>query len=543
MGKTLTATPLLQIRNLSVAFNGAEPVTRGVTFDLFKGTTTALLGESGSGKSITSSAIMGLLPKGGEVVEGTVTHLPSGQCWIAPNGVNQAPLGQGLSMVFQDPMSSLNPSMRVGLQVTEVLMLHQQLSKSESRIRVEHLFEEVELPDPALTFNKYPHELSGGQKQRIMLAIALAAEPEVLIADEPTTALDVTVQQSILALLKKLQVQRGLAILFITHDLDVVRDIADTVLVLKDGGILEQGPIWEVFLHPEHPYTSALLDAQTRSQRIFKAPGQKAYIQVQGVSKSFPVSRNLFGQVTDAFSAVRQVNATIYRGERVGLVGESGSGKSTLGRLILGLTAASEGSIMLDGQPVLADDRKSMKRTRRLAQLVFQDPYSALNPHMRIGIALEEVLMHLGENRLTAKKRAIALLEEVGLSEADAKRYPQSFSGGQRQRIVIARALAMEPEFLVLDESVAALDVQIQRSILDLLATIGDERQLTFLFISHDLGVVQSFCNRLLVMQHGQLVETGDTSEIMNNPQHPYTQELLSSRAGKRSLEALENNA
>ena len=264
---------------------------------------------------------------------------------------------------------------------------------------------------------------------------------------------------------------------------------------------------------------------------------------MQGVSKSFPVSRNLFGQVTDAFSAVRQVNATIYRGERVGLVGESGSGKSTLGRLILGLTAASEGSIMLDGQPVLADDRKSMKRTRRLAQLVFQDPYSALNPHMRIGIALEEVLMHLGENRLTAKKRAIALLEEVGLNEADAKRYPQSFSGGQRQRIVIARALAMEPEFLVLDESVAALDVQIQRSILDLLATIGDERQLTFLFISHDLGVVQSFCNRLLVMQHGQLVETGDTSEIMNNPQHPYTQELLSSRAGKRSLEALENNA
>ncbi|MDC1486659.1 ABC transporter ATP-binding protein [Flavobacteriales bacterium] len=543
MGKSLTETPLLQIRNLSVAFNGAEPVTRGVTFDLFKGTTTALLGESGSGKSITSSAIMGLLPKGGEVVDGTVTHLPSGQCWIAPNGVIQAPLGQGLSMVFQDPMSSLNPSMRVGLQVTEVLMSHQERSKSESRIRVEHLFEEVELPDPALTFNKYPHELSGGQKQRIMLAIALAAEPEVLIADEPTTALDVTVQQSILALLKKIQVQRGLAILFITHDLDVVRDIADTVLVLKDGGIVEQGPTWKVFLHPEHPYTSALLDAQTRPQRIFKAPGQKAYIEVQGVSKSFPVSRNLFGQVTDAFSAVRQVNATIYRGERVGLVGESGSGKSTLGRLILGLTAASEGSIMLDGQPVLADDRKSMKRTRRLAQLVFQDPYSALNPHMRIGSALEEVLMHLGENRLTAKKRAIALLEEVGLSEADAKRYPQSFSGGQRQRIVIARALAMEPEFLVLDESVAALDVQIQRAILDLLATIGDERQLTFLFISHDLGVVQSFCNRLLVMQHGQLVETGDTSEIMNNPQHPYTQELLSSRAGKRSLEALENNA
>ena len=543
MGQSTPATPLLQIRNLSVAFHGGEPVTRGVSFDLFAGSTTALLGESGSGKSITSSAMMGLLPPGGAVIEGRVTHVPSETVWIAPHGVNRAPLGRGLSMVFQDPMSSLNPSMRVGWQVTEVLILHQKCSQRAARNRVEQLFEEVELPDPALTFSKYPHELSGGQKQRIMLAIALAAEPEVLIADEPTTALDVTVQQSILALLKKIQVERGLALLFITHDLDVVRDIADHVLVLKDGVIVEQGAVWKVFLHPEHVYTAALLEAKERPQRVF-APAEKTpFIEVQSLSKSFPTRRNLLGKVTAEFTAVQDVSLTIYRGERIGLVGESGSGKSTLGRLILGLTNPSSGTIALAGKPVESDNRNAMKRTRKLAQLVFQDPYSALNPQMRVGKALEEVLKHLGNSAAQAQDRAIALLEEVGLKAEDALRYPRSFSGGQRQRIVIARALAMEPEFLVLDESVAALDVQIQRAILDLLANIGDARQLTFLFISHDLGVMQSFCNRLLVMQQGRLVETGETSDIMENPQHPYTQQLLSSRAGKRSLEALEINA
>ncbi len=543
MRKSTQASPLLEIRNLSVAFRENEPVTRRVSFDLFAGATTALLGESGSGKSITSSAIMGLLPPGGAVIEGTVTHAPSGDIWIAPHGGNQAPLGRGLSMVFQDPMSSLNPSMRVGWQVAEVLILHLQYTQSAAKSRVEHLFEEVELSDPTRTFNKYPHELSGGQKQRVMLAIALASEPEVLIADEPTTALDVTVQKSILQLLKKVQTERGLALLFITHDLDVVRDIADHVLVLKDGCIVEQGAVWKVFLHPEHDYVTALLKAKDRQKRSFDSTDQRPFVEVSGLSKAFPTQRNILGRVTAKFTAVQNVSFTINRGERIGLVGESGSGKSTLGRLILGLTAPSSGSIVLDRQPVLSGNRASMVRTRKLAQLVFQDPYSALNPQMRIGNALEEVLMHLGERAENAKTRAINLLIEVGLKPEDALRYPRSFSGGQRQRIVIARALAMEPEFLVLDESVAALDVQIQRAILDLLATIGDRRKLTFLFISHDLGVIQSFCNRILVMQKGQLVEAGETHEVIENPQHPYTRELLSSRAGKRSLEALENNA
>ena len=543
MGELTAAAPLLQIRDLSVAFYGEKPVTSGVTFDLFAGCTTALLGESGSGKSITSSAIMGLLPPGGVVVDGSVQHVPSETLWVEPQGVNRAPLGRGLSMVFQDPMSSLNPSMRVGLQVAEVLTLHQKCSQSAARMRVQQLFKEVELPDPEITFRKYPHELSGGQKQRIMLAIALAAEPEVLIADEPTTALDVTVQQSILALLKKVQKLRGLAVLFITHDLDVVRDIADHVLVLKDGVIVEQGPTWNVFLHPEHPYTAALLKAKERPRRLFDSAKKTPFIEVNQLSKSFPTHRNLLGRVTAEFTAVRNVSLTIHRGERIGLVGESGSGKSTLGRLLLGLTDSSSGTIVMDGHPVQTHNRKSMKRTRKFAQLVFQDPYSALNPQMRVGRALEEVLKHLGCSTSQSENSAIALLEEVGLQAEDALRYPRSFSGGQRQRIVIARALAMEPEFLVLDESVAALDVQIQRAILDLLAKIGDARQLTFLFISHDLGVMESFCNRLLVMQHGQLVETGKTSEIMESPQHPYTQQLLSSRAGKRSLEALEIHA
>lgn len=543
MRKSTQASPLLEIRNLSVAFRENEPVTRRVSFDLFAGATTALLGESGSGKSITSSAIMGLLPPGGAVIEGTVTHAPSGDIWIAPHGRNQAPLGRGLSMVFQDPMSSLNPSMRVGWQVAEVLILHHQHTQSAAKTRVEHLFEEVELSDPTRTFNKYPHELSGGQKQRVMLAIALASEPEVLIADEPTTALDVTVQKSILQLLKKVQTERGLALLFITHDLDVVRDIADHVLVLKDGCVVEQGAVWKVFLHPEHDYVTALLKAKDKQKRSFDCTDQSPFVEVSGLSKAFPTQRNILGRVTAKFTAVQNVSFNINRGERIGLVGESGSGKSTLGRLILGLTAPSSGGIVLDGQPVLSGNRASMARTRKLAQLVFQDPYSALNPQMRIGNALEEVLMHLGEKAENAKTRAIKLLEEVGLKREDALRYPRSFSGGQRQRIVIARALAMEPEFLVLDESVAALDVQIQRAILDLLATIGDHRKLTFLFISHDLGVIQSFCNRILVMQKGQLVEAGETHEVIENPQHPYTRELLSSRAGKRSLEALENNA
>ncbi|MDG2209351.1 MAG: ABC transporter ATP-binding protein [Flavobacteriales bacterium] len=534
--KNSALLPLLKIRNLSVAFHNAEPVTHQVSFDLFAGKTTALVGESGSGKSVTSAAIMGLLPPSGQVISGTVTHMPSGDHWVNPSQPLGAPRGKGLSMVFQDPMSSLNPSMRVGWQVAEVLIVHEGLSGNEARLEVEKLLNEVELPDPKLTFDKYPHELSGGQKQRIMLALALAAKPEILIADEPTTALDVTVQQSILNLLLQLQKKRGLSILFITHDLDVVRDIADHVVVLKNGRVVEMGPVANVLLQPQHEYTQALLSIRNRKPHQEVIPPTHSMVTAKGVWKSFPTKRNIWGKPIEQFDAVKNVTVDIKRGQRIGLVGESGSGKSTLGRIILGLSPLSKGEITLAGTPVLHHHRASMSRIRKTAQLVFQDPYSALNPKMRIGQAIQEVLHQHGTAIEDAEAIAIQLLEEVGLEPSDAERYPGSFSGGQRQRIVIARALAVTPEFLVLDESVAALDVQIQQSILDLLARIGDERSLTFLFISHDLGVMESFCSQLWVMQNGQIVESGLTSEVMHSPQHPYTQQLLDSRAGKRTL-------
>ena len=511
-------------------------MTHQVSFDLFAGKTTALVGESGSGKSVTSAAIMGLLPPNGQVICGTVTHMPSGAHWVNPSQPLGAPRGKGLSMVFQDPMSSLNPSMRVGWQVAEVLIVHEGLSGNEARLEVEKLLNEVELPEPKLTFDKYPHELSGGQKQRIMLALALAAKPEILIADEPTTALDVTVQQSILDLLLQLQKKRGLSILFITHDLDVVRDIADDVVVLKNGRVVEMGPVANVLLQPQHEYTQALLSTRNRNPHQEVIPSTHSMVIAKGIWKSFPTKRNIWGKTIAQFDAVKDVTVNIKRGQRIGLVGESGSGKSTLGRLILGLSPLSKGEITLAGTPVLHHHRESMSRIRKIAQLVFQDPYSALNPKMRIGQAIQEVLHQHGTAIADTEAIAIQLLEEVGLEPSDAERYPGSFSGGQRQRIVIARALAVAPEFLVLDESVAALDVQIQQSILDLLARIGDERSLTFLFISHDLGVMESFCSQLWVMQNGQIVESGLTSEVMHSPQHPYTQQLLDSRAGKRTL-------
>lgn len=519
---------VLRVDGLSVGFGG-QPVTHGVSFDLRAGQTTALVGESGSGKSLTASAIMGLLPPAGEVLAGRVTD-GTGLPWVAVGEPLRTPLGRGAAMVFQDPMSSLNPSMRVGDQVAEGPRFHQGISRAEARLRVEALFEEVELPDPGVTFEKYPHELSGGQKQRVMIALALAGEPRVLIADEPTTALDVTVQKAVLDLLARLQSRRGLAMLFITHDLDVVADIADQVLVMRSGRVVEAGLAGQVLAQPQTQYTKDLLAAHELQQALpAPTPDGTALIAVRNLTKSFVTDRDFLGRPRKRFTAVRGVSLAIQRGERVGLVGESGSGKSTIGRLMLGMEWPDDGDILLEGRAVDLRDGQAANAMRRMAQLVFQDPFSALNPRMTIGDALREVLKWHGH----PESDAAQLLEEVGLPATDLNKRPGDFSGGQRQRIVIARALAVRPVFLVLDESVAALDAHIQREILDLLERLGDERGLTYLFISHDLGVVASFCPRVVVLRNGEVVEEGATAAVWSDPQHPYTRALLESRPGR----------
>lgn len=511
-------TPLLKVERMAVSF-GENEVVHGVDFDLLQGEILAIVGESGSGKSVTCSAIAGLLPRGGRITHGRCTHGPTGAPWAAAGTSANAPLGRGLSLVFQDPMSSLNPSMRVGWQVAETALVHRHYSTSEARTLAIALLKEVELPDPEAAFDKYPHEMSGGQKQRVMIALALAADPEVLIADEPTTALDATVQKSILALLKKVQGQRHMGVIFITHDLDVVHAIADRVLVMQHGRIVESGEVNTVLEQPAHPYTQGLLNARDIERFQQNAPSGPPLVQAVNAAKWF-----------GDFCAVHDAILAIDRGERVGLIGESGSGKSTLGRMLIGMLPTTSGTISFDGETVDPSNRTSMARLRKRAQFVFQDPYSALNPKLTVGSALEEVLVHAGTPASEATHQARRLLEEVGLNASDAAKYPGGFSGGQRQRIVIARALAVEPEFVVLDESVAALDVQIQRDVLELLDRIGRERKLTYLFISHDLDVVASFCNRLIILEKGRIVEAGGTEDIMRQPATEYTAELLASR-------------
>ena len=515
---------LLSLRDLRIAFHGGQPVVKGVSCNVWEGSTTCIVGESGSGKTLTSLAVMGLLPSGGEVVGGEV-HGPDGTLWAGP-GRQEAPVGKEVAMIFQDPMSSLNPSMRVGAQVAEPLELHQGLSGKAVEEKVGQLFDEVDLPLGSA--QKYPHELSGGQKQRVMIALALACNPKVLLADEPTTALDVTVQRAILDLLRELRDARGLGVLFVTHDLDVVKDIADHVVVMRHGEIVESGTCAEVMHSPSHAYTQELLAAMpSRKEGLDTASFRDAHpplIEARNVVKRFVTDKNIWGQPTAHFEALKGVSLSIARGERVGLVGESGSGKSTLGRVMLGLDHADGGEVSWKGGAAEG------QAFRRSAQPVFQDPFSALNPRMTIGAALEEAV---GQRLSSDGPTVQELLEEVGMAAEDAHRLPGSFSGGQRQRIVLARALALAPQFLVLDESVAALDLRIQAEILDLLLELCQKRGLTFLFISHDLNVVGAICHRVAVMKEGQIVEEGPAEEMLSCPQHPYTQRLLKSRPGR----------
>jgi len=521
----MTEAPLLTIDRVSIAFGGAQPVVKEVSCEVFPGQTTCIVGESGSGKTLTSLAVMGLLPESGTLTHGEVRG-PEGAVWAKP-GWHGAPVGRDVAMVFQDPMSSLNPSMRVGSQVAEPLELHRDMRSEAARAEVTRLFDEVGLPQGSE--RKYPHELSGGQKQRVMIALALACNPRVLLADEPTTALDVTVQRDILDLLQRLRDERGLGVLFVTHDLDVVRDIADHVVVMRHGEVVESGPCQGIMATPQHPYTQSLLAAmpatQATSDNVNSAglPESTPLLAAHGVVKRFVTRKNLWGQPVATFDALKGVDLAIAPGERVGLVGESGSGKSTLGNILLGLDTWDEGDVTWKGG---APEGAAF---RRAAQPVFQDPFSALNPSMTVGAALQEAV-----NARADKKgpTVTELLEEVGLQASDAGRKPGTFSGGQRQRIVLARALALSPEFLVLDESVAALDLRIQAEILDLLKALCERRGLTFLFISHDLNVVGAVCDRIAVMCEGEIVEEGPAMQLLSSPQHPYSQRLLNSRPG-----------
>tara|TARA_Y100001954_G_C15803499_1_gene601441 strand:+ start:1260 stop:2771 length:1512 start_codon:yes stop_codon:yes gene_type:complete len=502
----MSLSPVLKVTNLSIAFD--KRVVNDLSFQVIPGKTTAIVGESGSGKTVSSMAVMGLLPPSAKIESGEFTSLK---------------VGVEISMIFQDPMSSLNPSMRVGDQVAEPLLVHKGLSSEQARIKVQELFNEVELPSPEESYKKYPHELSGGQKQRVMIAMALACDPKVIIADEPTTALDVTVQKTILDLLSRLQKERNLGVLFISHDLEVVNDISDYVVVMRLGDVVEEGSCKDVFGNPQHDYTKELISSRHKREGAINSSGD-SLIEANRVSLEYIVKKDFLGRVKESFSAVKNVSLSIHAGERVGLVGESGSGKSSLGKLLLGMEPCTSGEIKWKGQSLDLNDLKAFKKG---AQPVFQDPFSALNPRMRIGLALQEAI-NLGGGNATVNQ----LLEEVGLKSEDSNKYPNSFSGGQRQRIVLARALAMEPEFLVLDESVAALDLRIQAEILKLISDIQKKRSLAFLFISHDLSVIEAICDRIVIMKDGEIVEEGTTEVIFKNPQNSYTQELLNSRPG-----------
>lgn len=517
---------LLSIKNLGLQINGT-PILRDIDLSIERGKILGLIGESGSGKSMIAYAIMQLLPNGSET-SGTIRFQET-DITSASEPEMCSLRGDEISMIFQEPMTALNPVKTIGDQVAETILVHSDASKSEAMARARETLERVELPAAQFPLSRYPHELSGGQRQRVVIAMAIARHPKLLIADEPTTALDVTTQAQILVLLKRLVAEDGMAMLFITHDLAIVSELADDIAILKQGEVVEAGPTTQVFGTMRHPYTRALFEASRHvPERADHDNANPPLLEVKDVSRDYALPRtSLFGPVKQ-FRAVNKVSFTIAPGESLGLVGESGCGKSTLTRAILGLEAIQEGEIILDGDPVTTDMSLG-RQVRRKMQVVFQDPYGSFNPRHKVGRLVTEPL-HLLDAEPSGQDRQDAIaeaLESVGLSSSDSEKYIHEFSGGQRQRIAIARALIIKPELIILDEAVSALDVSIRAQILDLLAELSDKFGLTYLFISHDLNVVRSITDRVLVMKSGEIVEQGDTETIFNNPQHPYTQKLI----------------
>ncbi|WP_342488730.1 ABC transporter ATP-binding protein [Cytobacillus sp. FSL W7-1323] len=529
--------PLLKIENLQVSFMSREKefeAVKGVSFTVNKGETLGIVGESGSGKSVTARSIMRLLPSPPSLLKDGEIMFLGKDLVNASDQEMEAIRGKDISMIFQDPMTSLNPTMRIGQQLTETMLKHTRgLGKTQAKAEAIELLRLVGIPKPEVRFAQYPHEFSGGMRQRAMIAIALACRPKLLIADEPTTALDVTIQAQILNLMKHMQEKFGTAIILITHDLGVVAGMCDRVVVMKDGEIVEKGTTEEIFEHATHPYTLRLLNALPKLHEKKKAKpapriseeinAKEPLLEVKALKQHFDLGK---GQV---LKAVDDISFFIKPGETLGLVGESGSGKSTTGRAILRLNEPTAGEVLYQGIPVNQLTAKEMKMMRRHMQMIFQDPYASLNPRFKvidiIGQALD--IHKLVKNKQERRKRVEELLEMVGLEKEHAMRYPHEFSGGQRQRIGIARALAVEPKFIVCDEPLSALDVSIQAQIVKLLEDLQQKLGLTYLFIAHDLSMVKHISDRVAVMFGGKIVELAESEELYANPQHPYTKSLL----------------
>ncbi|EEB82586.1 ABC transporter ATP-binding protein [Roseobacter sp. GAI101] len=534
---------LLSIRDLSIALPvGADRLyaAQNISFDLAPGEILCIVGESGSGKSMSANAVMGLLPQGVLPDSGSITF--NGQSIL---GLSEKEMlkfrGSRISMIFQEPLSALNPLMRVGAQIAEVFEAHGALTGAERRARALKLLNEVGIPDPEAAIRAYPFQLSGGQRQRVMIAMALALEPDILIADEPTTALDVTTQAQILKLIEDLRRARGMAVIFITHDFGVVADIADRVIVMKKGEIVESGTAQDVLLRPQHPYTRALIDAIPRltGPNEVQQAERTPILTVEDLQKTFSTgSGRLFGK-RRVVKAVQDVSFELYAGETIGIVGESGSGKSTVGRCIVRLLDPDGGRVLMDGVDIAGMFGSELHNQRRKLQMVFQDPFSSLNPRARVSRILTEGLMAYGTSKSDAQAKAHELLEMVGLDASAMKRFPHEFSGGQRQRIGIARALALDPSIIIADEAVSALDVSIQAQVLDLLAELKTRLHLSMLFITHDLRVAARICDRIIVMQKGRIVEAGPVGKVLHDPDTPYTRSLLDAIPGQEYERAL----
>ena len=572
---------LLEFKNLVTEFHTEGTIVKAVnniSFTLNKGETVGIVGESGSGKSVTSLSAMRLIPSppgkisGGEII----FHKKNGEkvdLLKASEEEMRSYRGNDIAMIFQEPMTSLNPVFTCGDQVLEAIMLHQKLDKNEAKNLTIELFKKVQLPDPERIFSTYPHQISGGQKQRVMIAMAMSCEPSVLIADEPTTALDVTVQKTILQLMQDLQKEQDMGIMFITHDLGVIAELADKVVVMYKGKIVEQGNVWDIFTNPQHPYTKGLLACRpplekrysflptvsdfmkiddqgniidnnisveeftkklviSESERKAKQKilfEKEPVLKLKNLKTYFPIRNGFFGGISSYVKAVNDVTFDVYPGETLGLVGESGCGKTTIGRTILRLEEPTEGSMIYKGQNIAKMNAEELREFRKEVQIIFQDPYSSLNPRMTIGNAIMEPMQvhNILASDDERKEKVKELLSKVSLDPSHFYRYPHEFSGGQRQRIGIARALAVDPKFIICDESVSALDVSVQAQVLNLLNDLKDEFGLTYIFISHDLSVVKYMSDRMVVMQEGKVEEMGDADQIYNSPKTEYTNRLI----------------
>jgi len=553
----MSETPVLSVKNLTTSFlvDGEwKSVVRDISFDVGPGETVAIVGESGSGKSVTSLSIMRLLAPGSSRIEGKIL-LAGKNLQALSEKEMRGVRGNDASMIFQEPMTSLNPIFTIGRQISEVLTRHKGLSKQEARAETVRLLEKVRIPNASARFDDYPHQFSGGMRQRVMIAMALASRPKLLIADEPTTALDVTIQGQILDLIKVLQEEEGMSVLFITHDMGVVAEIADRTIVMYRGEAVESGPTEEIFHRGKHPYTRALLSAvprlgsmrnrewPTRFPVVDVSTGEAAepaevagtvdtrktpVLAVKNLITRFPIRSGLFARQTGAVHAVENISFDLFQGETLSLVGESGCGKSTTGRSIMRLIEPTGGEVALDGYDVLRLDQLGLRNMRKTIQMIFQDPFSSLNPRMTVGQAIAEpFIKHRLGTVKQAREKTADLLRKVGLSPDMASRYPHEFSGGQRQRIAIARVLSLDPKVIVADESVSALDVSIKAQVCNLLLDLQQSLNLAFLFISHDMAVVERVSHRVAVMYLGEIVEIGPRAAVFENPQHPYTKKLM----------------